>query len=503
MNIQTTKLQGYFQSFSAIYYLPVILAFAFVQSSTFSWMLHNWFSYRGSHGPVILGISLYMIWSKRKEILNLNIQPNLLFGAVITILGCFMLISGIFSSILILQYISLIVTLFGVVWLIFGANYLKALWYPIGYLIFMFPIFSELLERYSIVFQNIAAWIAYNILNLSSIAVLRNANFLELPNITLNVARECNGINHITALVSLAIPLGYWTQRTWLRKSILILAAFLIGIFANGLRVAIIGFSSIYNKGGSLHGPYDLFYVSFIFFFGMAILIAISTLMMQKKSTTVRSLDAAALNLTRPSPIQLLPLITAIVIFLLTIGYLFLLKPKPVYLQRSMTEFPRIIGNWSGQDIAFTEPPFKYFSADTELKRVYKDNSGREIKLYIGYFASQDQDREIVNYRFDPLQQNAKVIRIPIGSDVIVIKNKIDNKASVYFWYDINGKALTDRYAAKAATIFDAFLHRRTNAAIVVIAADRAEKEKADIQFVKDLFPVIQTYLETKSHDET
>lgn len=497
-----TKLNGFFHSSSAIYYLPVAFAFAFVQSSTFFWMISNWFSYRGSHGPVILGISLYMIWTKRKEILNLKIHPNLLLGAVITAMGCLMLISGVFSSILILQYISLIVTLFGVAWLIGGTGYLKILWYPIGYLVFMFPLFDELLERYSFFFQTIAAWIAYNLLKFSGIAVLRNANFLELPNITLDVARECNGINHITALVSLAIPLGYWTQKTLLRRAILIIAAFLIGIFANGLRVAIIGFSSIYYKGSPLHGPYDLFYVSFIFFFGMAILIAISTLMMQKKTAIAKSSDAAASNLKLQSQMQALPLITAILIFLLTIGYLVLLKPKPVYLQQPMAEFPKIIGNWSGQDTTFTEPPFKYFSADIELKRVYRDNSGREINLYIGYFTAQDQDKEIVNYRFDPLQQNAKIIRIPIGSDAVAIKNKIDNKASIYFWYDINNRIITDRYTAKLTSIFDAFLHRRTNAAIVAIAANRAENEKTDIEFIKNAFPVIQTYLGAKGHDK-
>jgi hypothetical protein len=100
------------------------------------------------------------------------------------------------------------------------------------------------------------------------------------------------------------------------------------------------------------------------------------------------------------------------------------------------------------------------------------------------------------------LQQNAKVINIPIGTTEIAIKNKIDSKESVYFWYDINGKTLTDRYAAKTATILDAFLHRRTNAAIVVIAADRADKEKADIEFIKNSFPVIQTYLGVGNYDE-
>lgn len=482
-------------------YLPIVFAFILVYFRTLSWIVGTWSTYQGSHGPIILAISLYMIWTKRESIRRMERSPSLPFGIALTTAGCLLLISGRLSSLLLLQYLSLIITLLGLVLLLGGTRYLKMLWYPIGYIIFMFPIFSEVLDIFSIHLQNAAAWIAYNILNIAGIAVYRHGQFLEIPFITLEVAKECNGINHIMALVSLAIPLAYWTQRSWAKKVVLIISAFFAGVVANGLRVAIIGLLAVYKPGGPLHGPYDLFYVSFIFFFGMFFLVALSSVLAGKgkKGSSNEKPPFPGHTPSDYTSRQVFSLVIGVAIFLLTGSYLLFLKPEPVYLARPIEEFPYKVGNWTGRDVNFTEPPFSYFLADNELKRVYLDDKGHEIKLYIGYFTSQVQDREIVHYRFDPLQTNARKIPLDTGSGVINIKmsesDEMNNRRSIYFWYDINGRVLTDRYAAKTATVIDAFLHRRTNAAIVVIAADGADKEKFDIEFIKDAFSVIQTDL--------
>ena len=488
---------------NAAMYIPLILAFTLIYFETFSWIVGTWSTYQGSHGPVILAISLYMIWTKRGSFRNMEASANLPFGIALTIAGCLLLISGRLSSLLLLQYLSLNITLLGVVLLLWGTSYLKMLWYPIGYLIFMFPIFSEVLDIFSIYLQSAAAWIAYNILNIAGITVYRHGQFIELPSVALEVARECNGINHIMALVSLAIPLAYWTQKSWTKRLVLITMAFPVGIVANGLRVTIIGLYAFYKPDGPVHGPYDLFYVSFIFFFGMFILVALSSVLAGKRSGTEGGGKEKPIlseyTVHDYPPRQIFPLVSGVVIFLLAGAYLFFLKPEPVDLARPIEEFPYKVGTWTGRDVNFTELPFSYFLADNELKRVYQDDRGHEIKLYIGYFRSQSQEREVVHYRFDPLQTNARKIPLDIESGVTNIKmsksDEMNNRRSIYFWYNINGGVLTDRYAAKTATILHAFLHRRTNAAIVVIAADGADKEKFDIEFIRDAFPVIQTYL--------
>lgn len=480
--------------------IPVLAAFLFLFSGTLAWIVANWFDYQGSHGPVILAISLYMVWAKRSMLRSIDMKPSLAMGLPILIAGCFMLIAGRVSGVLLMEYLSLIVVLLGLVAVLLGTGHLKLLWVPIVYLLFMFPIFSEALESISIHLQNAAAWIAFNLLDLGGITVSRDSQFLRLPNITLEVARECNGINHIMALVSLAVPLAYWTQRTLVKRAVLIIAAFAAGVIANGLRVAIIGFLSVYNPGGPVHGPYDLFYVSFIFFFGMIVISALALLMSRGEAKT----DEAAVEPSTTSRQHgsgqrgLKHLVAAALILAASGAYLFSYKAEPVALQYPLAFFPYRVGDWTGQDSPLSEEPFTYFSADAEVKRVYRDGFAGEASVYIGYFKSQAQDREIVNYRFDPLQAGAVPVKVQIdgaGELTITVQEKKGRRA--YFWYDIDGRIATDRYRAKMMTLINSLTKRRSNAAIIVIVT--GDKTPIDSgKLLNAFFPVIRNHLRSE-----
>ncbi len=480
--------------------VPVLLAGAAVYFHTLTWLLGTWPTYRGSHGPIILAVSVYMIWTNREEIGRLPVRPALLGGSVVTALGCFLLIAGRFGSLLLLQYFSLIVTLLGLVWLLGGTGHLKYLWYPIVYIVFMFPVFSEVVGGISIHLQNAAAAIAHPIIRAFGIAVYRHGQFIELPTITLEVARECNGINHIMALVSLAVPLAFWTQDSALKKSLLVAAALPIGVLANGIRVAIIGIMAVRHPGSPLHGPYSLFYVSFIFFFGMAALVCLGKVMGRRREG--REHDGRTIPADVPGQREAgwkSPVICALAIFGLTGAYLAVLKPRPVPLVTSLAAFPSAIGDWEGRDADLSDGPFDEFLAQVELKRRYRDPVGHEVDLYVGYFPFQDQERKIVGIHFDHLQRDATRVAIDTPAGRREIKRKEirgpGERRVVYFWYDIDGEIVVDRYPAKLKTIVGALRDRRTNAAIVVVSAvDEAESGFA-VDFIRKVSQVVQTYV--------
>jgi len=486
------------------YLFPVLIAFGALYYETFSWIVSTWSTYRGSHGPIILAISIYMTWEKREEIRRLDLGPNFPWGAGLTVFGCFLLVSGRLGSLLLLQYISLVVTMLGVVLLLRGTGYLKALWFPIVYLVFMFPLFSEVLSWISVYLQTAAAIIANFIIGLCGVSSFRSGVMIELPQVSLEVARECNGINHIIALMSLAVPLAYWTHDSRAKKFVLITSAILIGVLANGIRVAIIGIASVIYPGGPVHGPYGLFYVSFIFFFGMLGLLGINKAIggSRKVDEKGNGKNHQGDDSSGNKSFRIYPVVCSLFIFSVAAAYIFLLKPVPVYLAAQLTELPDIIQNWKGVDAAFTSPPFQYFQADEELKRTYKDGNGHEVELYIGYFPAQLNERKIVHYRFDPLQREALQTKINAGGYMINIKKtqnmEVTGGRVVYFWYDIGGDIYTDRYIAKIRTIYDALFHQRSNGTIVVVSTRETKDEQFVIEFLRNAFPVIQTYLRPK-----
>ena len=480
--------------------------FVLLYWETFSEIAVMWGTYQGAHGPVILAISLYMIWIKRELLKQIPPAPLYLSGIAVTIFGCFLLAAGRVGSVLLLQYLSMVVSLWGLILLIGGGKYFGILWCPVGYLIFMFPIFSEILDAFSIYLQTAAAWMASTIMSLAGVEVYRHGHLLDLPTITLDVARECNGVNHIMALVSLAIPLAYWTQPTWMKRGILIGLAFPIGVIANGLRVSIIGIYAYYLPGGPAHGPYDLFYVSFIFFFGTGALVVLSQVLCGKEICGHES------KLSEPSASRSLQSLlkrgvafaVASGILLSTWLYLVTFNPEVVALAQPIETFPYEVSKWKGQDLVVKGSVFGEFLADIELQRLYSDGEGGQFRIYIGYFPVQGQDKEVVHYRFDSLQANAVPLSLKVNGSVIGIKMTIEKEESsgrtACFWYVIHNEVVTNRYGAKIATILDGLLYQRTNAAIVVIEFEKDGLGDPDIEAVEKFFPVIMTQL-TKTGD--
>jgi EpsI family protein len=487
----------------------VAAAFGATFFSTVLWMVHTWFSQRGAHGPVIAAISLYMIWSRRDQLRRLTAEPKELWGSLVLTLGCMMLLAGKLSSLLLLQDVPFIVVLLGLVLLLGGVAYLGVLGLPIAYLVFSFPLFSELLEGLSIHLQSATAWVAWLLIKATGIPVLRSGQFLELQSSSLEVARECNGINHMVALVGLAIPLASWTQRTAVRKTVLVLASGFIALFANGMRVAVIGILSHVRPDAPLHGPSDIFYVTFVFFFGMVLLVLVSRVM------GWRSAKEGELQAPEPdngdsspaaagaSPVR--SFVIAVAVLTATSGYLYFFSPSPVNLERPLSSLPSVIGRWVGHDADLSEPPFDEFTADLELRRTYRDDRNNEVRLYLGYFPLQTDEKKVVGFRFDPLQRGASVVSLPLETGSVNIKQTTVSMGSrterVYFYYDINGRIMVDRYAAKLATLFEALVHQRTNAAIVVLSFPekmtvRTEDERSVLELTAQILPVIRKYLE-------
>lgn len=240
--------------FRLLSYILLLIPFALIYWDTFSRLLKGWFSYEESHGLLILGISIYFIWKKRDLLKKIIPNPSLVYGTILLSFSCFIFIAGKLSFTNIIQDFSLVFSILGIILLVGGSAFLKNLLMPISYLIFMFPVFSELMGNFSIYLQQTTAMIAAYLLKSIGMPVLRTAQFIELPHISLEVAQACNGINHIMALVVLSVPLAIVSHSSLFKKGLIVLIALMIGIMANGLRVALIGIWSAYKKSGPSMG---------------------------------------------------------------------------------------------------------------------------------------------------------------------------------------------------------------------------------------------------------
>ena len=211
-----------------------------------------------THGFLILPISLYVVWEKRRELKRLAPEPSLA-GAGLLAVGLFTLLLGAVGAELFLQRSSLILVLAGLVWLILGKAFLSEVAFPLAFLIFMVPLPAIVMNAIAFPLQLFAAQSATFCMEAAGVPVLREGNTIVLSNTTLEVVEACSGIRSLQALLALGAIYGYFTQKAAWKRWALIALSIPIAIVANAFRVAGTGFLAYFIGPEAAQGFYHTF----------------------------------------------------------------------------------------------------------------------------------------------------------------------------------------------------------------------------------------------------
>jgi exosortase len=226
-----------------------------------------------THGFLILPLALYFAWSDRERLARLPVRANVL-GAFLLAAGLAMLVVGTAGAELFLQRSSIVAVAGGLVWLILGTAWLKALAFPIAFLLFMVPLPAIVMNAVAFPLQLFAAQTATFCLQAVGIPVLREGNVIALADTTLEVAEACSGIRSLQALLALGAVYGYFTQRSTWKRWALLLLSIPIAIAANAFRVSGTGFLAHYFGSEMAQGFYHSFAGWIVFVVAFLMLLA-------------------------------------------------------------------------------------------------------------------------------------------------------------------------------------------------------------------------------------
>lgn len=189
-----------------------------------------------SHGFLIPFVAGYLIWLRKEKLTNFVLKQNN-FGLLIIFTGMLLHIVGNIGAELFVQRISLIVTLFGLVYYIFGKQIARETSVPVLYLILMIPIPAIIWNKIAFPLQLFASKMTADVINLLGVPILREGNVLHLANTTLEVVDACSGLRSLTSLLALS---GAFTCIVTIKnynKWILFLSAIPIAIVTNIIRL--------------------------------------------------------------------------------------------------------------------------------------------------------------------------------------------------------------------------------------------------------------------------
>jgi exosortase len=424
---------------------------------------------------------VYMLRERRDLYAGLTRQPNVPVGTLLLVLACAMLVAGQLSSTNGLREASMLVTAFALTFLLFGNRYVRKLFWPLAYLGLMLSFPSELLGMLREPLKLISATVSTEVLRAMGYAVYRQGTFLQLPHITLEVADSCSGLNQLVSSIALGIPLAFTMLNRWWERLFIVALSMVMGIVMNWVRVVLISIWHYESAKTEVHGPHGIYELPFIFLVGVAITIAVAMAMSRRSPPPVhRAREMARDEAARPVSVAsragplgtVLPALAGIVVLAPTALYLTTWKPDPVPLANAFAGFPMQIAGYSGQRIDQLGVPFRKGVAQEELAVRYVSGTGAAAKVFVGYFPFQNEQHELIDFRFNWLHEGAVPVDVPLSAAVPmkVSRVKVDGRpATAYFHYDVNGRQLVDPRKVKLASLVDALAKRRTNGAIVVV----------------------------------
>ena len=122
--------------------------------------------------------------------------------------------------------------------------------------------------------------------------------------------------------------------------------------------------------------------------------------------------------------------------------------------------------------------------------------------MYVGYFERQEQGKELIADSSLNLLDKADLVELNGPRRVSlnrVVREHDGERRETLFWFDLNGRIVTNAYAAKAYSIQDAMFRRRTNGAVVAVswaATGGATRGQNDRQtFVRGVMQALRSHI--------
>jgi exosortase len=251
------------------------------------WMpLRNLFSFSvihdyASHIIFIVPVSAYLIYLHRGEVFA-AVKNGIIPGSILFLIGTVLWWLAEKSAVSPLRDNELSLATLGIVviWIagfifFYGTRAFAMGRFPLLFLLLLVPVPEIAIEKITYFLQAGSAAVAYGLLRLFSVPVLKQGFILRLPNLDIEVAKQCSGIRSSLALLITVLILGHFVLRSGWRTALLVLCMVPILVLKNGVRIVAVTLLSIYVSRSFLHGWLHTSGGIVFYFLGLALLIPI------------------------------------------------------------------------------------------------------------------------------------------------------------------------------------------------------------------------------------
>lgn len=460
-----------------------------------------------THGFLIFPISGYLIWRRRQELAALAPCPEWIGLVVLAQLGLVWQLSKL-AGVLVVEQLAVIAMIAALSLSLLGKRIVWEIAFPLGFLFFAVPIGEFLIPS----LMNFTADFTVKLIELSGIPVYREGTFFSIPSGDWSVVEGCSGLRYLIASITCGCLYAYLNYRAFWRRLAFIALACLFPVFANGLRAyGIVMIAHLSDMRLAL--GIDHYLYGWVFFGLVIVLMFWIGSFWREANSSPENLPALSLPAASPP----LPLGRLLRSTLLALACLLI---WPVFAVRGLAqaelapvalELPQAVGVWhrAQQDLTAWQP--HYLFPDAVVQANYTDG-GRQVKVYLFYYRTQAQGKELVNSQNVLIPQKHPVWRMPwekpkevrLAGQKFKVREGLllsaDQRLLVWRWNWVSSTFTVSDSLAKLLEAKDKLLGSPKDAAGVVVATESSEEDnalaKAKLQdFTSAFLPALQEVL--------
>ncbi len=220
-----------------------------------------WSTEEQAHGPIILGLSLWLMWRKFPG-MPVGAQPGahaLGAGWALAVLSLLCYTLGHSQQILFLEIGSFILMLAAIMLLKFGSAALAYQWFPFFFMLFMLPLPGPLVSMLTMPMKMAVSYVTEHLLYALGYPVARAGVVLQMGQYQLLVADACAGLQTLLTLEALGLFYMNVVRHTSLFRNVALACLIVpISFTANVIRVVVLCLITYYFGDaagqGFLHG---------------------------------------------------------------------------------------------------------------------------------------------------------------------------------------------------------------------------------------------------------
>jgi exosortase B len=259
----------------------VLLGFALLYLPVY-WQLaiSLWSTDEQGHGPIILAVSLWLLYAKRQALANAPGKPMPRTGFAVLALALIAYALGLSQNSISVPVVSQVAVLAALILMFLGPRALRLVWFPLFFLLFMTPFPEAMVAEVTGPLKSAVSVVAANLLFNVGYPVSRVGVILNVGQYQLLVADACAGLHSMFTLEALGLLyLNLMNYTSMVRNTALSILVVPIAFVANVARVMILVLVTYHFGDAAGQGFVHDFAGMVLFLVGLALVLAVDKLL--------------------------------------------------------------------------------------------------------------------------------------------------------------------------------------------------------------------------------